>query len=103
MTKIPGYTTTEDLPADVQALYELTAPLEGGPCFDLPAVRQYDLDFSKLTLHQAQVLLKRKWTGIRLRVVPNTFVESAPAADDDTPESPSSKKASANKPNKQEG
>ena len=69
MHKKPGFTTTADLPADVQALYELTAPLEGGPRFDLPAVRQYGLDFSQLTLHQADTLVKRKWKGIRLKTI----------------------------------
>lgn len=78
MKKIPGFTTTADLPADVQELYELTAALEGGPVFDLPAVRQYDIDFSKLTVHQAEVLVQRKWKGIRRKVKTNEFVEEAP-------------------------
>jgi len=70
-----GYTTTETLPPDVQELYELTSPIQGGPVFDLPSVRQYGIDFSKITLDQADVLLKRKWKGIRLKTVqPRTVV-----------------------------
>lgn len=93
MTKTPGFTTTADLPADVQALYELSAPLEGGPRFDLPAVRQYGIDFSALTTHQADVLLKRKWKGIRLRDIP-----VGPTIEPEPPTLPEPRKAPANRP-----
>lgn len=81
MTKKPGYTTTADLPADVQELYELTAVMEGGPVFDLPNVRQTGVDFSKLTLHQAEVLLKRNWKGIRLKAKPEPTPPAAKTPD----------------------
>lgn len=70
MAKKPGFTTTADLPADVQEKYELTADLEGGPVFDLPNFRQTGIDFSKLTLDQANTLVLRKWPGIRRKPAP---------------------------------
>ena len=70
MAKKPGFTTNADLPADVQEQYELTADLEGGPVFDLPNFRQTGIDFSKLTLDQANTLVLRKWPGIRRKPAP---------------------------------
>jgi len=81
MKKQPGFTTTADLPADIQELYELTMPLEGGPVFDLPAHRQTGIDLSKLTVHTAEVLIARKWPYLRRKVVPNTFVEAPSPAE----------------------
>lgn len=81
MGKIPGYTTTADLPESLQGKYELTEPLEGGPRFDLPNYRQYGIDFSQLTENQAETLIKRRWPYLRRvepPVVPNEFTESAP-------------------------
>ncbi len=77
-TKRKGYTTTADMPADVQEHFELTEDLEGGPVFDLPKYRQTGIDFSQITLHTAETLVKRNWPGIRRREVP-AAKQAAPA------------------------
>lgn len=97
MKKIPGFTTTADLPPDIQELYELTEPLEGGPVFDMPAHRQSGIDLSQLTVHTAEVLIARKWPYLRRKTIPNTFVEEPT---DTTPEQAATKKPVPQKPPK---
>jgi len=73
-----GFTTTADLPPDIQERYELTEPLEGGPVFDFPHYKQYNVDFSKLTEHMADTLVKRRLPWIRRKPEPAT-TETTPA------------------------
>lgn len=75
------YTTTATLPKDMQELYEITEPLEGGPVFDLPNYRQSGVDFSNLDHSMAETLIARKWPYLRRKVVPNTFVEAPSPAE----------------------
>lgn len=58
-------TTTATLPQEVAEKYEIVGNLEGGPRFDLPNYEFTGLDFSKITLAQAALLVRRKWPHIR--------------------------------------
>lgn len=58
-------TTTRQLPAEVQGKYEIVGHLEGGPKFDLPAQNMYGVDFTKVTLADAAVLVRRKFKYLR--------------------------------------
>lgn len=78
MKKLPGYTTTADLPEALQNLYVITEPLPGGPVFDLPHLGQYGIDFSQLRIETAELLIDLGWPYLQ-KIVPNEFVE-APAA-----------------------
>ena len=85
-----GFTTTDDLPPEIQERYELTQPLEGGPVFDFPQYKQYNVDFSKLTEHIADTLVKRRVPWIRPKEVPTEPVappksKKAPALPADAP------------------
>jgi len=81
-----GFTTTDDLPPEIRERYELTQPLEGGPVFDFPNYKQYNVDFTKLTEHMADTLVKRRVPWIRRKEVPTEPEPVAP---------PKSKKAPA--------
>lgn len=73
-----GFTTTADLPPEIRERYELTQPLEGGPVFDFPNFKQYNVDFTKLTEHMADTLVKRRVPWIRRKEVPDTSEAPAP-------------------------
>ena len=62
-------TTTSQLPAEVQEKYEIVGHLEGGPKFDLPAQNMYGVDFTKLSLTDAAVLVRRKFKYLREKQV----------------------------------
>lgn len=70
--------TTSTLPADVQEQYEVVGNLEGGPKFDLPAQSMYGVDFSKLTLTDAAVLVRRKFKYLRLKQAQHKPVPTKP-------------------------
>jgi len=83
------YTTTETLPEAMQELYEITEPLEGGPVFDLPNYRQTGVDFSKLDVTMAEVLIARKWPYLRRKepaVAGKTASEPPPDLAQDSPD-----------------
>jgi len=63
-------TTTKILPPEVQEKYEIVGNLEGGPRFDLPNFGFIGLDFSKITLDQAALLVRRKWPHIKAKPAP---------------------------------
>lgn len=78
-------TTTATLPKEMQELYELTEPLEGGPIFDLPNYRQTGVDFSQLTVDMAENLIARDWPYLRRKAKPNEFVEAPAKASEPEP------------------
>lgn len=71
-------TTTGTLPDDVQALYELTEPLEGGPQFALPHYGETEVDFRSISLAQAEHLVYRGFPYLRKRSVPLSAEKSKP-------------------------
>ena len=60
-------TTTSTLPKDVEDRYEIVGELEGGPVFDLPHFGFIGLDFSKITLAQAAILVRKRFPHLRER------------------------------------
>ena len=71
-----NFTTTQTLPTEVQAKYEIIGNLEGGPRFDLPNYGFTGLDLSKLTLEQAALLVRRRWPHLREKVIVKAIAEA---------------------------
>lgn len=61
---------TTDLPQDVRERFEIVGNLEGGPRFDLPAQKMTGVDFTKLTIQQAQLLVRRKFPHLKEKESP---------------------------------
>ncbi len=73
-------TNTSTLPREVQERYEIVGELEGGPRYDLPNFGFIGLDFSKLTLEQAALLVRRRWKYIRTKTPAASSKSTAPAS-----------------------
>jgi hypothetical protein len=72
-----NFTNTKTLPKEVQDRFELD-DLEGGPMFDIPNFGMFKVDFSQLTIEQAEYLVQRKWKHIRAKVLTAQVKASAP-------------------------
>ena len=60
--------TTKTLPADVQEVFEITEPIQGGPRLALPHYGQSgDVDFSTISLAQAEALEQAEFPYLRRR------------------------------------
>lgn len=85
-------TDTGTLPAEMQALYELD-PLPGGPRYALPHYGQGEVDFSTLTVPQAEALIARGFPYLRRKEQPATWVEETPPQEEEkTPRVPRKRK-----------
>lgn len=65
------HTTTSTLPAGLQARYEITEPLSGGPVFALPHYGQGSVDFSRMTDELAEALIAAGFPYLRRVVLPS--------------------------------
>lgn len=78
--------TTDQLPEAVKQQYELTEPLQGGPVFGLPHYGESEIDFSKMTLAQADNLVRNGYPGLDRKKGSVVLAEIAapPPGDDQT-------------------
>jgi len=71
------FTTTATLPEALRDLYEIAQPLPGGPRYAMPQYGQGTVDFSRLSLAQAEALIAAGFGGLKRKPDPVAHIAAA--------------------------